>query len=866
MPVRRLINIVPKSTKLDPLKEEESTPLEQNQAKKASINSLMFSTNNEHGSDTSLPLSKPRSGSSASSSTVSSNGKIIGTRRPSANLGFDIGNQDSYNNTLGFHNTYAPATKYIRPISDDSIGTSSTEIFSSSHSNTTTDSLGTSDISSEDSEVRSNVLRDNSFVKSLREVESINNNTHSAKLQSGSILHKTRTASSADKTICSMSTITTCMPSRQNSVTTPKLSRAKGVPGSSNTTNNSMATSQNSFISENNSPLKHHCMSTTAFHEPKVMPITKTPYTHSNSTSAILTYKTAQLTPSQRYRLRKEQNDQSLRKAIKKKEKFYEDQDADLELQEGDIDDSLIWNIPMATLSTSSFLTLSKLNKKQISLDSVKRDGEILAQEENCKDNQCMPPQSGADKSCNPAHIIEKHKLYLNKKLGGSCLDYKELPPTCIPGISPISDSQYIQDTMKNLSEVYIHSSEKISKNILSGRSISVQCLPLEFKEASNQGMEDLMLVSEDKIKAVSHFRPSWLPPKDSQERKLQDKQIYKNINLASMEELQRNKKRDDKVKKNEQNRITFQHLLERGITRNSSLNELKKIVWETPFTSTVRHQIYSQLLQSDNPLITDCFIETFEEMMQLLNKMDFPKDKEVEIKQLIEHDIQGKVLYRDETNKQVISDLMLLLQLKSISQQGLVTGDEMLFYHFLTNESFGTLKETWEIVNLIQMTCFSEICKEKYDSRILNPRGIAAHLLRNDEFKDEFNGDCLNSNTWWNILQRMDHNLFMWIMDVIVVHNGQNFANYPVKTETFKNKAWEYYRSKKVAVNYKILVSLTVNVLINYHFGYNNLKDLSDLHDKHFCIPLYTESSVEEENLNSLFTKRWLHCYRKLR
>ncbi|CAI4057352.1 hypothetical protein SUVZ_02G4630 [Saccharomyces uvarum] len=858
MSVRRLIHIVPNSSKLDPLKEEDSIPPGHGQPKKTSITGLTFSTNNEHGSNNSLPLSKPRSGSSASNSTTSSSGKNIGTRRPSANVGFDIGNQDALKNVPGFHNTYVSPTKYIRPISDDSIGTSSTEIFSSSHSNTTSDSLCPSDISSEESEIGSNKLGDNSFAKSIREVESRSNIiTPSKKNQTGSILQKTRTAGSADKTICSMSTITTFIPSRQNSVTTPKLSRVKGTPGPNNTTN-SVTTSQVSFISENDSPLKQ-CMSTTAFHEPKLMPITKTPYAHSNSTSAILPYKTTQLTPSQRYRLRKEQNDQSLRKCIQKKEKFYDDQDANLELQEGDVDGSLIWNIPMASLSTSSFLTLSKFSKKEKSFDSTPKDEEVLAQENDHTHNQHI-------QSHHQTYSTKKHSLYSNHKFGGSCLDYKELPPTCIPGISPISDSQYFQDTMKNLSQAYIHSSEKISKNILSGRSKSVQCLPLEYKEASNQGMEDLMLVSEDKIKAVSHFRPSWLPPKDSKERKLQDKQIYKNIDLASMEELQRSKERDDKSKKCEQNRVRFQQLLDRGITRNSTLNELKKIVWETPFTSTVRLPIYSQLLQSDNRIISEYFIESFEEMMQLLNKMDFPKDKEAELEQLIEHDIQERALYRNGTNKQILSDLMLLLQVKSISQQGLITGDELLFYHFLTNESFGSLKEIWEIVNLIQMTCFGEICKEKYDSRILNPRGIVAHLLRKDEFKDEFNGNCLNSNTWWNILQRMDHRLFMWVMDIIVVHNSQSFASYPVKIEEFKNKSWEYYRSKKVVVNYKILVSLTVNVLINYHFGYDNLKDLSDLNDQHFCIPLYTEDSTEEESLNDLLTKRWLHYYRKLR
>ncbi|CAI4937411.1 ANL_HP_G0206580.mRNA.1.CDS.1 [Saccharomyces cerevisiae] len=103
--------------------------------------------------------------------------------------------------------------KCIRPISDDSIGTSSTEIFSSSHSNTTSDSLCTSDISSEEGKKK----------KRWRITVSL------------------------------------------------KI----GLPGSSNTTN-SIAASQTSFISENDSPLK------TSLHEyrnyprnQKLMPITK---------------------------------------------------------------------------------------------------------------------------------------------------------------------------------------------------------------------------------------------------------------------------------------------------------------------------------------------------------------------------------------------------------------------------------------------------------------------------------------------------------------------------------------------------------------------------------------------------------------
>ncbi|CAI4937396.1 ANL_HP_G0206570.mRNA.1.CDS.1 [Saccharomyces cerevisiae] len=54
------------------------------------------------------------------------------------------------------------------------------------------------------------------------------------------------------------------------------------------------------------------------------------------------------------------------------------------------------------------------------------------------------------------------------------------------------------------------------------------------------------------------------------------------------MEELQKIKNVTKKPKKNEQNKFKFQHLLDRGITRNSSLSELKKIIWETPLISKV--------------------------------------------------------------------------------------------------------------------------------------------------------------------------------------------------------------------------------------------------------------------------------------
>ncbi|EDO17037.1 hypothetical protein Kpol_530p6 [Vanderwaltozyma polyspora DSM 70294] len=564
---------------------------------------------------------------------------------------------------------------------------------------------------------------------------------------------------------------------------------------------------------------------------------TSTLYDHSNSTSAILPNKQHYLTPSQRYRMRKERNDTSLRNSIRKKERFYDEQEPNMELQEGDIDDSLIWNIPMASFSTNSFL-MSSGDPKHV------------------RSHQSKPQP----------RFPQRHNFgsvpHFQPPLMSSALDFKAMPTSPVPGIDSTSDLQFIRETTENLSSVYLQSSNRLSRSKLLERTDSAEVLPIEFKEASEKGMEDLILVSEDKLDVVSHSRPSWLPPKDPEEKKLHENQISKSMSIASFEQLDRNKESEERHIQDETNRQKYVLLLDRGVTRNSSIQSLKKMIWETPLTVDTRWSIYDQLLQSDVRLISEQYIESFEQIMQVLNKMEFPRNKETEIEKLIDNSIKNKI-----SGKQNISnDLLLMLQLKSISHQGLIPGDELLFHHFLTDPSTNqSLQHVWELVNLIQLTCFNDFTKEKYDIKIVEPRGVVSkYLSQDDSFKSEFNTSCLNSTTWWNILERVDHNLFMWIMDIIVVANSQCFKNYPINREKFKNKSWEYYKSKKVIVEYKVLASFALNVLLNYHFGFNDLISITTLEDKSFCIPMPLDNLFDEGYINNVFIRKWLHYYKK--
>ncbi|QLQ80719.1 hypothetical protein HG537_0E00720 [Torulaspora globosa] len=751
---------------------------------------------------------------SISSNSVSTNSKTVGlgiARRPSDNLLLNMAALEddarkleeetvALNIDFGLppprKNFATKAEKNDRPISNDSIATRTTELFSSATSDLNS---GSSSVENEN-DIESKECRDE-----LNESRSCTDNESDSEMCS---VKNLSLGAAGNETIRSVT--------KENPDVVQR-TRYFFNNGNKAASQISLGASINTITSAaetaNDGTLQRSSL-------PTVSPL----YSQVNSTSAILPNK-ARLTPSQRYRLRKAQNETALRKSIRRKEKFYEEQDRSSELRD-DLENMLIWNIPVASTSTNSFLTSSKENRK----------------------TRKMPSEDNLTATKNSEDHFAAHRL--------PYLDYHEMPTSPIPGVNNTTDFQYMQQATRNLSSVYLHSSDKLSQSKLCERTTSADFLPIEFKAASDLGLEDLKLVSEDKLEVTSHSRPSWLPPKDPQERKLHEEQISKSTSMASIDQLDRNKESHEKAIRDETNRQKYVLLLARDITRNSSLRDLKKLIWETAFSDETRNQAYNDVLQSSARTITSEFLEPFDDIMKLLNEMDFPKGKEAEIEQLIKVGIRCKIAGKNGISK----DLALMLKLKSISQQGLQCGDELLFHHFLLSKSFASLEQVWDAVNLVQMTCFNDHCKEKFNSRILNPRGIVAHyLLRGDDFKDEFNASCLNSSTWWNMMERVDHTLFMWIIDIIVVSNSQCF-----KKQTVQEKGWDHYRAKNVVVNYKILLSLILNVLLNYHFGFNDLKTLSNIDDSNFCIPMPMNHLLDTDSVNQIFVRKWLHYYKK--
>ncbi|EJS43458.1 sbe22p [Saccharomyces arboricola H-6] len=840
---------------LHSLKEDEATDRP---------NDIFSKQRNIIGSHIQRPLSQTTLGRSRAGSNTM--GKVSGldiARRPSENLLLKMNsNSDDNEGKIlnSFVNTALPppkvnpvSTRRERPASNSSIGTKTTEVFSSASASSSLEDTSDEGENNDAGKSRLNSISNIMMEKATQGSRTTENETKRVRNR---VVVETTTEN--DKVALQKSTSfdeVAMKASLNNSrhsyqgqfhsknkpsvVDNKQRSRAKSQTYSNMGHNNSSSFSPlksfgiTSRFSNSTSRLEAPSIE---FNVPSQKPLNGKP-----------------LTPSQKYRLRKEQSETNLRKTIKRKEKFYDSQEQILELREGDMDDSLIWNVPMASYSTNSFLASAKPED----MNNLPTKTFLEYPRDLMNDN--------ADNSDAKQDHRYSNISFASTTSNASLLDFNEMPTSPIPGLNNVSDFQFIQDTTKNLASVYLHSSHRLSKTKLSDRTKSSDFLPFELKEAQNQGMEDLILVSEDKLDAVSHSRPSWLPPKDRQEKIMHERQINKSMSVASLDQLVKNKGKEENLIRDETNRQKYVLLLDRDITRCSSLQSLTKMVWDTPFNDETRSKIYSEILQSKTEFITKNYIQSFDELQELLTKMgDFPKNKDIEISQIIETSLRRKVNGLHD----ISPDLTLMLKLKSISSQGIVTGDELLFHHFLVSESFQYLglKEIWNIVNLVQMTCFNDLCKEKFDTKILEKKGVVAgYLSQNDQFKDEFNTESINSTTWWNIMERIDHNLFMWIMDVIVVNNSQSYKNSPINEDEFAGKDWEYYRSKKVVINYKILVSFALNVLLNYHFGFSDLKSLCSVGDQRFCIPVFiNDELVDTGTMNDVFIKKWAHYYKK--
>ncbi|CCF58556.1 hypothetical protein KAFR_0E04050 [Kazachstania africana CBS 2517] len=390
--------------------------------------------------------------------------------------------------------------------------------------------------------------------------------------------------------------------------------------------------------------------------------------------------------------------------------------------------------------------------------------------------------------------------------LGEESLD---LPVTPIPGMQAFnSDTSFMSSVSSNLSEVNVRKfrARRPAKRLVSNGSIT--------------SLGDASLTSRDKSDVLCEGRPNWLPPLESCERAKTERMINKTFESMFQVELNRNSRRWELLNRNRLNWERYMNTL-----HEDNLHKLRKLVWDASINQDLRLSCYSRLFKRT----TDIKIESYNELVTKLLQIEFPASKQLEIDRTVQENIKSKISFREYNGSgKIFNDLQQLLQIKSISKRGLLQGDELLFFHFLQMKY--QMSDIWNIVNMIQSNCFHENVQFKFGNNTYNL----------NFFKLE--SEPIDFKMFWNIMERLNHDLFLWVVDIIVI------------TNMLQNK-W----------NYKILLSFVINILTNYHFGFNDLVELHTLTDSNFILPAHPLDSSDAFDINHNFVKKWSRFYEKM-
>ncbi|KAK5780091.1 hypothetical protein RI543_002633 [Arxiozyma heterogenica] len=494
------------------------------------------------------------------------------------------------------------------------------------------------------------------------------------------------------------------------------------------------------------------------------------------------------LTPSQRYRLRKNQNQKQLRNYIYNKDLYsYENKHQNQkELEDrsevahsyacnidNDIDDSILWNIPK-----THYPYFNPLNSKNVLATVTTIPGINNGNEYPCKD---------------------ENKQKINPSF---------------------NESKIISDMVSTLSNQYIIEVSKKTHDRVKDRYQNIKNLPIEIKELNSMGLEDMKCVSSNKLKYLNQGRPIWLPPKTTHEIEKYKTEMKNCMDTIYKEEMVRHKWLND-----------YKLFIEKSYGRLFSYNNssshskvgrtnwiqnikfLKQIIKKIPLPYELRYDIYMNLL--DKPEHFEDFDKIYNKYERIIQNDSYPYDKLLEIKVLIQDKIENKKILTIDDQK-ILSTIFFLLKLKSISNQGLIKGDEIIIHHLIKMNKL-SIEQIWNLLQIIQYNINNNNNNSNNNSN------------NNNLYENDYEWYCLETprimklwdtrndykyTYWWDIMERIDNiDLFFWILDTIVVI-----------TKDFTNKT-----RLAPTQSLKFMISLPLLITRDYHYGWDSLSLIHD-------------------------------------
>ncbi|OBA26631.1 hypothetical protein HANVADRAFT_52943 [Hanseniaspora valbyensis NRRL Y-1626] len=466
-----------------------------------------------------------------------------------------------------------------------------------------------------------------------------------------------------------------------------------------------------------------------------------------------------------------------------------------------------------------------------------------------------------------------QHSQRQNSKT--SSISATSMPMTSLYGVSDRKDLiDSFNQTSISLSELYLHEQSRQNTNKINQRKQETEFLPETLKEATREGLEDATFVSKEKLNSLSSSRPSWLPVKDSKENEKHEREIYRTVSNASIDKLQLNRKFENLPDVVSEMKVKLDKLFnvdceekDQIVNSSSILSGINKIMWEYPCLTSIdnRYNTYHRVLLSDI-YSSGLFPSKIE--LQNFPGLDYNLKEEDNIKKLIiknmsQYDDEASMENRLHSSRKITQILYQLVHQRSILNENCNEINISCILYDMLLRSYGlmdielsqlqnyenrteieyVIRKIWDLEQLISKICFNEVVIEKYNDRIMNKKGLLAQSLKMEYgFDSEMTSENLNFNNFLQILNKLPNKLCLWVLDIIVLNNAvlmnKNSLQYYLdkisdKFESSSNKkvdAYDYWMKKYSTNNYKTLISLTISVLLNYHFGYSDFQELSEI------------------------------------
>ncbi|ODQ81011.1 hypothetical protein BABINDRAFT_119030 [Babjeviella inositovora NRRL Y-12698] len=340
----------------------------------------------------------------------------------------------------------------------------------------------------------------------------------------------------------------------------------------------------------------------------------------------------------------------------------------------------------------------------------------------------------------------------------------------------------------------------------------------LQKRSRSNPSVRNVPEASE----TAHGTRDIWLPPKNPLELRKHEQEIARLAGQRAqkeVQELERQSKLRQQHEHNEQKWFKFS--LSSNFKKASRL-EVKLLVWQTPVPARLRHSLWAKNLQyhlHKTGSKQDEVLDKFEVLSRTLDTLDMAHKQE-EMTRCV-HRLTQLPMFRG-VGELFLASFKRLVLLLLVSRSGLLYGDELLIGSLLVFFPDRTLKEVFEMTQLMKLL----VVNEKFVKKLTKGLGNTYFKRLLAGFPQELAG--MNSKTLWVLWSLTDGDAVKRFLEILVVVN-----------------------------DYKLALAYVLTVVKQYHFGWLSLAELER--------SVGLRSAVVDVKDLELFVVRLKGCYKEL-